>query len=126
MAQFWLQIRLVRLGGGSCSALLFASALSGSMLSRVLFSLAPLPIMIAALGWSHWAGLAAAVVAAIAAALAISPFYFVSFLLTIGLPAWWLGYLALLARPAGADGGLGWYAAGRLVLCAARADRVIF
>jgi len=125
MAQFWLQIGLIGLGAGTCSALLFASALSGSMLSLVLFSLAPLPIMIAALGWSHWAGLAAAVVAAIAAALAISPFYFVSFLLTIGLPAWWLGYLALLARPAGADGELEWYPSGRLVLWAAMSGAVI-
>jgi hypothetical protein len=125
MPQFWLQIGLIGLGAGTCSALLFASALSGSMLSLVLFSLAPLPIMIAALGWSHWTGLAAALIAALASAVAISPFYLVSFLVSVGLPAWWLGYLALLARPAGPDGELEWYPAGRLVLWAAILGAVV-
>src|SRR5262249_57205592 len=101
MTRFSWQIGLVGLGAGACSALLFASMLSKSIVAIGLFYLAPLPILIVALGWSHWAGLFAAVAAAASLALAIDSFYFPAFLISIGLPAWWLGYLALLARPAG-------------------------
>ena len=48
--------------------------------------------------------------------------FFLAFLLGIGLPAWWLGYLALLGRPVatnGSAGGMEWYPIGRLVLWAA-------
>jgi hypothetical protein len=119
MAQFWLQIGLIGLGAGAASALLFASVLSGSILSVVLFYLAPLPILIAAIGWSHWAGLAAALTAALGLALAFGTFFFPAFLISVGLPAWWLGYLALLARPAASIGDVEWYPPGRLVVWAA-------
>jgi hypothetical protein len=119
MLQFWLQIGLIGFGAGATSALLFASVLSGSIASVALFYLAPLPILIAAMGWSHWSGLAAAVAAALGLTLAFGPFFFIAFLLSVGLPAWWLGYLALLARPAGPAGELEWYPPGRLVLWAA-------
>jgi len=56
-----IQIVLVGLGAGAAAALLFASVVSGSLAAVFLFYLAPLPIMIAALGWSHLAGLIAAV-----------------------------------------------------------------
>lgn len=115
-----MQIVLIGLGAGAAAALLFATVISGSLLSIVLFYLSPLPILIAALGWSHWAGLLAGFAAAAGLGLVFTPFLFVIFLVAIGLPAWWLGYLALLARPAmtGADG-LDWYPAGHLVLWAA-------
>jgi hypothetical protein len=115
------QILLVGLGAGVASALLFASIISGAVLSLFLFYLAPLPIMIAALGWSHWSALIAAVVAAAGLALAFSSYLFLAFLLGIGLPAWWLGYLALLARPVATPAGqtLEWYPVGRLVIWAA-------
>ena len=121
MTRFWLQVGLVGLGAGACSALLFASMLSGSIVSVALFYLAPLPILIVALGWSHWAGLVAAIAAATSLALAFDTFYLLAFLVSIGLPAWWLGYLALLARP-GAGAGpdeFEWYPPGRLVVWAA-------
>jgi hypothetical protein len=90
-----IQIVLVGLGAGAAAALLFASVVSGSLAAVFLFYLAPLPIMIAALGWSH--------------------------IPVIAFGAWWLGYLALLARPAvnGGGGALEWYPVGRLVLWAA-------
>src|SRR5438105_14754488 len=125
MTRFSWQIGLVGLGAGACSALLFASMLSKSILAIGLFYLAPLPILIVALGWSHWAGLFAAAAAAVSLALAIDSFYFLAFLISIGLPAWWLGYLALLARPAGNQGDqrdiaeIEWYPPGRLVVWAA-------
>ena len=119
MAQFWLQIGLIGFGAGAASALLFASVLSGSFLSVVLFYLAPLPVLIAAIGWSHWAGLAAALTAALGLALAFGTFFFPAFLISVGLPAWWLGYLALLARPGASAGDFEWYPPGRLVVWAA-------
>ncbi len=115
-----MQIVFVGLGAGLATALLFASVASGSLLSIVLFYLAPLPILIAALGWSHWSALVAAVSAAAGLALGLGPFFFIAFLLGIGLPAWWLGYLTLLARPEpAAPDGVEWYPAGRIVVWAA-------
>jgi hypothetical protein len=115
-----MQLYLIGLSAGFATALLYASVASGSLLSVVLFYLAPLPILIAALGWSHWAALIAAVVASASLAAVFGAFFFIAFLLGIGLPAWWLGYLALLARPsATAPGGLEWYPVGHLVLWAA-------
>jgi Predicted membrane protein (DUF2232) len=121
------QIVLIGLGAGAAAALLFASVASGVVLSVFLFYLAPLPILIAALGWSHWAGLLAAVVAAICLGLAFGMFFFAAFLSGIGAPAWWLGYLALLGRPAMNGGGsqLEWYPPGRLVLWAAILGAVV-
>src|SRR6266446_6788333 len=58
-----MQIALIGVGAGAAAALLFGSVTSGIGLSVILFYLAPLPIMIVALGWSHWAGLTAAVAA---------------------------------------------------------------
>ena len=117
-----LQIALVGIGAGTASALLFASIASGSALSVVLFYVASLPILIGTIGWSTLAGLIAAAVAAIGLGMVIDWRFLIAFTLGVGAPAWWLGYLAMLARPAGppdADGNPGeveWYPAGRLVL----------
>jgi hypothetical protein len=114
-----MQIVLVGLGAGAAAALLFASVASGSMAAIFLFYLAPLPILIAALGWSHWAGLIAAALATVVVGI-LAGFFFVA-VPVIAFGAWWLGYLALLARPATNGGGTGleWYPVGRLVLWAA-------
>jgi len=119
-----VQVFLIGLSAGAASALLFASVASGSPLSVLLFYLAPLPILIAAMGWSHLAALVAAVVAAAGLAAIFSPLYFITFLVGIGLPAWWLGYLALLART-NADSSLEWYPAGHLVFWAALLSAMI-
>ena len=42
---------LIALAAGSASALMFASIISGALISLVLFYLAPLPLMVAGLGW---------------------------------------------------------------------------
>jgi hypothetical protein len=110
-----MQIVLMGLGSGTAAAVLFASVASGSLFSIFLFYLAPLPILIVGLGWSHWSALIAAVTAS--ALLAIEgPLLVVTFLIGVALPAWWLGYLALLARPASPGEEQEWYPAGRLVL----------
>ena len=125
-----MQFGLIGIGAGAAAALLFASVTSGSWLAVALFYLAPLPIMIAGLGWSHWSALVAAVTAALALALAFSGIFFFAFLAGAGLPAWWLCYLTMLARPTGAGpataagtaagpAALEWYPPGRLVVWAA-------
>ncbi|HEY6028238.1 MAG TPA: hypothetical protein VIV09_15170 [Pseudolabrys sp.] len=119
-----MQFGLVGIGAGAAAALLFASVTSGSLLAVVLFYLAPLPIMIAGLGWSHWAALLAALVGSLAVVAIFGGVFFFAFVAGIGAPAWWLCYLSSLARPvpAAADGGeaaLEWYPPGRLVLWAA-------
>jgi hypothetical protein len=117
-----MQIVMVGLGASAAAALLFASVASGSLLAVLLFNLAPLPLLIAALGWSHRASLVAGVGAAAALGLALGFHYFAAFLFGVALPAWWLGYLSLLARPIAANGGapsFEWYPVGRLVLWAA-------
>jgi len=115
-----VQLILIGIGAGAATALLFGSVASGSPLSVLLFYLAPLPILIAALGWSHWAAIVAAVVAAAGLASFFGSFFFIAFLIGIGLPAWWLGYLALLARPSpNTPDGLEWYPVGHLVMWAA-------
>src|SRR5215470_18811913 len=116
-----MQFVLVGFAAGLASALVFASIASGSALSIPLFYLAPLPILIAAMGWSQVSGLIAAGVAALGLGIAFGSMLFIVFLVGVGLPAWWLGYLALLARPVtnGAPGHLEWYPIGRLVIWAA-------
>ena len=116
-----VQLFLIGLAAGSAAALLFASVASGSALSVPLFYLAPLPILIAAMGWSHWAALIAALAAAVGLAAIFGWLFFVAFMIGIGLPAWWFGYLTLLARPAAGatPDGLEWYPVGHLVFWAA-------
>jgi hypothetical protein len=114
-----VQIVLVGLGAGAAAALLFASVVSGSYAAVVLFYLSPLPILIAALGWSHWAGLIAAASATAVIAILSGTFFIAVPVIAFG--GWWLGYLALLARPVanGSAEALEWYPVGRLVLWAA-------
>jgi hypothetical protein len=121
-----MQIGLIGISAGAAAALLFASVTSGSWLSVILFYLAPLPIMIAGLGWSHWAALVAAVAAAAAIGTIFGTAFFFAFLAGAGIPAWWLGYLTLLARPsASPEAPLEWYPPGRLVVWAAVAAALI-
>lgn len=121
-----MQIGLIGIGAGAAAALLFASVTSGSWLAVFLFYLAPLPMMIAGLGWSHWAALVAALVAALSLGTAFGSVFFFAFLAGAGIPAWWLAYLTMLARPIAAgeagqpsQAALEWYPPGRLVVWAA-------
>ena len=123
-----IAIVLIAIAAGAASALMFASIVSGALISLVLFYLAPLPLMVAALGW----GPLSATIDGIAAATGLGAIfglpYCIAFVLTIALPAWWLGHLALLGRPVadGAATGNGasppvapvmeWYPVGRILL----------
>src|SRR5882762_740288 len=122
-----MQIVLIGLGAGAASALLFASIASGSSLSFVLANFAQLPILLAAIGWTHYAGLTAAAVASLGLAVATTGSVAFAFLVGIALPAWWIGYLALLARPApGTDpAAIEWYPVGRIVVWTAIAAAAV-
>lgn len=121
-----IQIAIIGIGAGAAAALLFASVISGSWLSIPLFYLAPLPIMIAGLGWSHWAAMTAALAGAIGLGAVFGTVFLLAFAAGAGFPAWCLGYLAMLARPVASTNGSGqgaasfeWYPPGRLVVWAA-------
>lgn len=116
-----VQTILFGIVAGAASALLFASIASGSPLAILLFYLSSLPIMVAAVGWGHVAGLIAAFVAAFGLAAGFGGLFFLTFLVGVGFPAWWLGYLTLLGRPSGSDpaDGIEWYPVGHLVVWAA-------
>ncbi|MFK8251720.1 DUF2232 domain-containing protein [Ancylobacter terrae] len=110
---------LIALGAGAASALLVAAVATGSALSVPLFYLAPLPVLIVGLGWSH----RAALIAAGAGTIAIGSFFghelLVAYAAGVGGPAYVLSFLALMARAAPNDGALEWFPVGRIVLAAA-------
>jgi hypothetical protein len=120
-----VQIVLIGIAAGATAALLIGAVASGSLLSILLFYLAPLPVMIAALGWSHLAGLIAALVSAAALTTVFGKLFVAAYLAGIVLPAWWLAYLALLGRPTGGAGGVEWYPVGRLVIWSALAGSIV-
>ena len=122
-----IAIVLIAVAAGAASALMFASIISGALISLLLFYLAPLPLMVAALGWGPLGATIGGIVAAIGLGAIFGLPYCIAFAVTIALPAWWLGHLALLGRPitSGASTGNGaspvapdleWYPVGRILL----------
>ncbi len=115
------------LAAGCTSALMFASIISGALLSLLLCYLAPLPLLVAALGWGPFCAAIGGIVAAAGLAAIFGLAYGVAFTIAVALPAWWLGHLALLGRPitvgaaspgtpSGAARDLEWYPVGRILL----------
>lgn len=117
----------IAVAAGAASALMFASVISGALVSLVLFNLAPLPLMVAAIGWGPLTAAIGGVAAATVCGLLFGMSFAVAFATTAALPAWWLGHLALLGRPlpqAAMPGNgaappaqtMEWYPTGRLLL----------
>jgi hypothetical protein len=120
-------VLLIALAAGSASALMFASIISGALIALLLFYLAPLPLMMAALGWGPLSAAIGGIAAAVGLGAMFGLPYCLAFVVTVALPAWWLGHLALLGRPVAAgippgDGSpptapaLEWYPVGRILL----------
>lgn len=114
---------LIGLGAGLVSAMLFASASTGTVLGLfVLFFLSPMPVAIAGLGWG-WKAASVAAVAGACAIGAISSIKGATFhLLALGAPTAILSYLALLNRDEQTEAGVAtteWYPLGRIVAIAA-------
>lgn len=106
---------LIGAGAGLVSALLFGVMATLSPLALLLSYIAPLPVLIAALGWNHRSGLVAALTGAVLCAVFLAPTAAVVFAVAVALPAWWLAYLSLLGRP-GANEQFEWYPIGRVLL----------
>src|SRR5262249_50391623 len=91
---------LVGLAAGAASALMFTSMISGELFSLVFICLAPLPLIVAAIGW----GPLCAAIAGIAASVGLAAIFGLplsaAFAIGVALPGWWLGHLVLLGRPA--------------------------
>ena len=116
---------LIALIAGAASALMFASIVSGALVSLVLFYLAPLPLMVASIGWGPLCASVGGIAAAVGLGALFGLPYCIAFAVTVALPAWWLGHLVLLSRPitpVTPDGAtapepeLEWYPVGRLLL----------
>lgn len=120
---------LIALIAGAASALMFASIVSGALISLVLVYLAPLPLMLAAIAWGPLCGALGGLVATLVIAGALSPPLALGYGLAFALPAWWLGHLAMLGRSllggplasgiAGSDAAslqVEWYPLGRILL----------
>jgi len=95
-----IAIILIAIAAGCASALMFASIVSGALVSVLLFYLAPLPLMVAALGWGPLCATIGGIIAAIGLGSIFGLHYCIAFAVAVALPAWWLGHLALLGRPA--------------------------
>ncbi|MBR0780373.1 DUF2232 domain-containing protein [Bradyrhizobium iriomotense] len=119
---------LIALIAGAASALMFASIISGALISLVLFYLAPLPLMVASIGWGPLCASLGGISAAIGLGALFGLPYCIAFAVTVALPAWWLGHLVLLSRQIGpvvpdasaseppAEPELEWYPVGRILL----------
>ncbi|MCB1413634.1 MAG: hypothetical protein KDJ76_10940 [Xanthobacteraceae bacterium] len=120
---------LIAGAAGCASALMFASISSGALISLLLFYLAPLPLMVAAIGWSPNSAAIGGSVAGLCLGAIFGFPYFAAYLLTVALPAWWLGRIVMLGRPLAPEDSvpapaagtpiptaMEWYPIGRLLL----------
>jgi Predicted membrane protein (DUF2232) len=122
-----IAILFMALAAGCTSALMFASIISGALLSLLLCYLAPLPLLVAALGWGPTCAAIGGIAAAGGLAAMFGFAYGAAFAITVAVPAFWLGHLALLGRPialgaaspgspAAVNDDLEWYPVGRILL----------
>src|ERR1700729_4529202 len=125
--QLMIAIVLIAIAAGCASALMFASIISGALISLLLFYLAPLPLMVAAIGWGPLSAIIGGIGAAIGLGAIFGLPYCIAFVVMVAVPAWWLGHLALVGRPAtsanpSSNGAsppppdLEWYPVGRILL----------
>ncbi len=98
----------IGVAAGIAAALLSVGSVAQTALSLVLFFVAPLPVMVAGLGWGPAAGIAAVATAflGVAGFASVLPAIVVAAAITI--PAAAMAYFASLARPM-ETGGMDWY-----------------
>ena len=115
---------IIALVAGAASATMFASIISGALISLLLVYLAPLPLMVAAIAWGPLSAAIGGIGASVVLGAIFGLPYGLAYAISVALPAWWLGHLALLGRPlAGAPSTSGaapdeleWYPVGRILL----------
>jgi hypothetical protein len=123
--QLMIALVLIGIAAGAASALMFASIISGALISLLLFYLAPLPLMVAAVGWGALAAAIGGVAATCGLGVIFGLNYGIAFAVAVALPGWWLGHLVLLGRPVAgmpaagngaAASDLEWFPVGRILL----------
>jgi hypothetical protein len=114
---------LIALAAGCASAAMFASIISGELISLVLLYLSPLPLMVAAIGWGPLPAAIGAILAMIGLGAIFGLDDLIAYAIAVAVPACWLGHLCLLGRPAAdnhapatASSNLEWYPVGRILL----------
>ena len=111
-------IFVIALAAGAASATMFASIISGALISLLLVYLAPLPLMLAAIAWGPLCAAIGGIGAAAALGAILGLSHGLAYAVSVAVPAWWLGHLALLGRPVagGTADELEWYPVGRILL----------
>jgi hypothetical protein len=114
---------LIALVAGTASALMFASIVSGALISLLLVCLAPMPLMVASLAWGPLCGTIGGIFAILGLGFVFGMPTAIGFAVADALPAWWLGHLVLLGRPVASPAppvadtpDLEWYPIGRVLI----------
>ncbi|MEQ1650066.1 MAG: hypothetical protein ABL898_15910 [Hyphomicrobiaceae bacterium] len=107
---------IIGIAGGLASAVLFYSAVRGSLgLSLALFLLTPLPSLITAFGWGLPAAIAGALVGAAVMAVAIAPTFGAGYFLVLGAPTILAAHLILLVQYAEDGTVKSWFPTGSMI-----------
>jgi hypothetical protein len=89
----------VAIGAGLASALLFVVSAKGTLLALILAYFAPLPLMIASLGFGQWTGLVGTLLGSGLIALLLYPTVGLVYAIAIAVPAWLVCAAALRGAP---------------------------
>lgn len=89
----------IAIGAGLASALLFVGPMKGTLFALFLAYLAPLPLMIASLGFGQWTGLLGVLLGSGLIAGLLYPSIGLVYAIGIGLPAWLVCAAALRGAP---------------------------
>jgi hypothetical protein len=115
-----IAIVLIGIAAGAASGLMFASVISRALISALLLYLASMPLMVAALGWGPLSATIGGIAAAVSIGALFGLHHCIAYALSVAVPAWWLGHLAMLGRPSvGSDQAppsMEWYPVGRILL----------
>ena len=77
---------LIGLAAGCASALMFASIISGALISLLLMYLAPLPLMVAAIGWGPLCAAIGGITASLGLGAIFGLNYAIAFAVAVALP----------------------------------------
>src|SRR5215468_7080461 len=86
--QLMIAIVAIAVAAGTASAVMFVSFVSGGLIAFVLINLAPLPLMLAAIGWGPLAAAIGGIAATTVFALLFGFRFAFEFATSAALPAW--------------------------------------
>lgn len=107
---------MIGMAGGLASAVLFYSAVRGSVgLSILLFLLTPLPSLITGLGWGVAAAAAGALAGALVMAATVGTTFGIGYFLALGVPILVVTHLATLVKYGNEGAVTTWYPPGQIL-----------